>query len=172
VDDLVDDPAADGLDQPVVERVGGRRVELVEHPDEQPGVAGLLAQLVEEVGDPRVGVVVGPGDLEAEPGHEDGLELQAGGGDGHQGLAGQGHDLVGVEAPGVQAGGPEDQVVGEHLAVAHPAGQVAVGVDDAGPRRRVELVDAAGRGRGDGVDHGAFPLPAGVPHGLTGGNYQ
>jgi hypothetical protein len=75
-------------------------------------VPGLLADLVEQVGDAGVGVVVGPGDHQAEAGHEPGLELEPGLGDGGQGQPAEGGELLVVERVLVEAGRGHEQVAG------------------------------------------------------------
>jgi hypothetical protein len=128
---------------------------------------------VQQVGDPRVGVVVGAGDLDAEPGHEDRLELQARARDRRQRLAAELDRLRGVERALVEAGRRVQQVVGQQPALADAARELDVRLDHAGQRRGVELVDPPADGIGSsGHGPGHEALPAGPRDGtrLTGSN--
>jgi hypothetical protein len=146
VDHLVDDDGAHGVDQPVVHRVRGGRAQLVEQAGEQPRVACLLAHLVQEVGDAGIGEVGRPGDAQPEAGDEDRLELEAGAGDRGERQAAELRDPLLRERALVEAGGAEQEVGGQHLALPQPARQVGVRVDDPGLRGGVQLADAFGDG--------------------------
>ncbi|MEZ5203239.1 MAG: hypothetical protein R2701_02305 [Acidimicrobiales bacterium] len=142
---VADEPARHqsigSVQQPALgERVAGLRAELAHHALEHALVAGLLAHLVAEVGDAGIGDVFGLGDLEREAGLEDRLEADAG-------VEHRRHLLAAEDGPLLRGEvevepGHREQLVGDHLAWAHLARQVDIGLHHPTQRRSVQALDA------------------------------